>query len=69
MTGWNKISSPAPEIDCFTRPNETIGFDSFKADCYFDRSPEVLSRYVYNNWNKLNLELVPEEIESYNLVQ
>ncbi len=61
MAGWTKVEAESTEVSCFRRPSEDSSVDTFKAELFYEKAPNAVSRYIYENWGTLNHDLQPEE--------
>jgi hypothetical protein len=68
MAGWTKVEADSTEVSCFRRPSEDSSVDTFKAELFYEKAPNAVSRYIYENWGTLNRELQPEEFSAYEVL-
>jgi hypothetical protein len=67
MHGWTKIKEKH-EVVSYTRPTEGTDLFTFKAELYVNKPPAYVSRYLFDNWETLNKDLQPEDIESFTIL-
>ena len=65
MTGWDKLDYESEKVTCSKRFVEETSFATLKADMFYDKAPETVAKYMFNNWGDLNLELNPDDLEEY----
>ena len=64
MTGWKKLND-VDGVTGYEKPSDGIEFRTYKADFYINKPPKATSRYVFDNYAELNVELNPEDMEYY----
>jgi hypothetical protein len=68
MLGWTKISD-SEDVACYRKPNSYSAFDSLKAETVIPRPPEAVAKFVFANWENMNLTLDADNLESFELVR
>ena len=66
--GWTKIQEENDVVG-FTRETEGSNINTFKCEFYIDKSPQVVSRYYFENIGSLNLEFQSEDVESFEVTK
>ena len=64
MSGWKKLND-VDGVTGYEKPSDGIEFRTYKADFYINRAPKASSRFVFDNYADLNVELNPEDMEFF----
>ena len=57
------------DIVCYKRSNPDTNLHTFKAEVYYNRPPSQVARYLYDNWETLNHELMPDTLVEFRVLK
>ena len=69
IQGWTRIETDSELVNCFRRPSPENNFDIFKGEIYYEKPPNVVSRYIFDNFTAINNELMSEMFDYWRDVQ